>query len=33
MSNERSHGGSNSEVPEISSHYVPSLDDIAMHIR
>ena len=33
MSNERSQGGSNSEVPEVSSRYVPSTDDIAMHIR
>ena len=33
MSNDRSQGGSNSEVPEVSSRYVPSLDDIAMHIR
>ena len=33
MSNERSQGGSNSEVPEVSSHYLPSSDDIAMHIK
>ena len=33
MSNDASQGGSNSEVPEVSSRYVPSLDDIAVHIR
>ena len=33
MSNDVSQGGSNSEVPEVSSHYAPSLDDIAVHIR
>ena len=33
MSNNRSQGGSNSEVPEVSSRYVLSLDDIAIHIR
>ena len=33
MSNNGSHGGSNSEVPKVSSHYVPSLDDITVHIR
>ena len=33
MSNDASQGGSNSEVPEVSSRYVPSLDDLAVHIR
>ena len=33
MFNDKSHGGSNCEVPEVSSRYVPSPDDIAMHIR
>ena len=33
MSNDRSQGGSNSDVPEVSSRYVPSPDDITMHIR
>ena len=33
MSNDRSQGGSTSEVPEVSSRYVPSSDDIVMHIR
>ena len=33
MSNDKSQGGSNKEALEVSSHYVPSLDDIAMHIR
>ena len=33
MSNEKGQDGSNSEVPEVSSHYVPSSDDIVMHIR
>ena len=33
MSNDRSQGGSNNEVPEVSSRYVPSPDDIAVHIR
>ena len=33
MSNEKSQGGSNSEVPEVSSRYVPSPNDIAIHIR
>ena len=32
MSNDASQGGSNSEVPEVSSNYVSSLDDIAVHI-
>ena len=29
----RSHDGSNRETLEVNSHYVPSSDDIAMHIR
>ena len=33
MSNERSQRGSNSEVPEVSSRYMPSPDDIAMYIK
>ena len=33
MSNDAGQDGSNSEVPEVSSCYVPSLDDIAVHIR
>ena len=33
MSNNGSQDGSNSEVSDVSSHYVPSLDDIAVHIR
>ena len=33
MSNDGSQGGSNSEVPKVSCRYVPSLDDIAVHIR
>ena len=33
MSNDASQVGSNSEVPEVSSRYVPSLDDLAIHIR
>ena len=33
MSNDRSQGDSNSEVPEVSSRYVPSRDNIRMHIR
>ena len=33
MSKDRSQGGSNSEVPKISSRYVSSPDDTAMHIR
>ena len=33
MSNDTSQGGSNSEVLEVSSRYVPSLDDLAVHIR
>ena len=33
MSNDRSQGGSKIKVPEVSSRYVPSLDDIAVHIR
>ena len=33
MSNVRSQGCLNSEVPEVSSHYVPFLDDIAMYIK
>ena len=33
MSNDVSQGGSNSEVPEVNSHYVPTLDDLAVHIK
>ena len=33
MSNLGSQGGSNREAPEVSSRYVASLDDIAVHIR
>ena len=33
MSNLGSHGGSNREASEVSSRYVASLDDIAVHIR
>ena len=33
MSNDASRGGSNSEVPKVSSRYVASLDDLAVHIR
>ena len=33
MSNDVSQGGSNSEVPEVSSHYASSLDDLVVHIR
>ena len=33
MSEVRSHDGSNRETLKVSSRYVPSLDDIAMHIR
>ena len=33
MSNDASYGGSNSEVPEVSIRYVPSPDDVAVHIR
>ena len=33
MSNDASQGGSNSEVPEVSSRYVPFLDDLPVHIR
>ena len=33
MSSDRSQGGSNSEDLDVSSHYVPSPNDIAMHIR
>ena len=33
MSNDASQGGSNSEVPKVSSLYVPSLDDLVVHIR
>ena len=33
MSNGASQGGSNSKVPKVSSHYVSSLDDLAVHIR
>ena len=33
MSNERSQGGSNSEVLEVNSRYVSSPNDIAMQIR
>ena len=33
MSNDGSQGGSNSEVPEVSSRYVPYSDDIVVHIR
>ena len=30
MSNDASQGGFNSEVPEVSSRYVSSLDDLAV---
>ena len=33
MSNLGSHGGSNREAPEVSSHYVASPDDIGVYIR
>ena len=33
MSNLGSHGGSNREAPEVSSRYVASQDDIAVHIK
>ena len=33
MSGERSQDGSNTEVPEVSSRYVSSPDDIAMYIK
>ena len=33
MSNLKSYGGSNKEVPEVSSRYMASLDDIAVHIK
>ena len=33
MSNLGSHGGSNREVLKVSSRYVASPDDIAMHVR
>ena len=33
MSNDVSQGDSNSEVPEVSSRYVPTLDDLAVHIK
>ena len=33
MSNDVSQDGSNSEVLEVNSRYVPSLDDLAVHIR
>ena len=33
MSDDASQGGSNSEVSKVRSHYVPSLDDIVVHIR
>ena len=33
MSNDKSQGVPNSKVPEVSSRYVPSPDDIAMHNR
>ena len=33
MSNDGSQGGSNSDIPEVNSCYVPSPDDIAVHIR
>ena len=33
MSDDASQGGSNSEVPEVTSRYVLSLDDLAVHIR
>ena len=33
MSNDASQGGSNSEVPEVSSRYVPSLDNLVVHIK
>ena len=33
MSEVRSQDGSNSETLEVSSRYVPSPDDIAMHIK
>ena len=33
MSNDVSHSGSNSEVLEVTSRYVPTLDDIVVHIK
>ena len=33
MSNDVSQSGSNSEVLEVNSRYVPSLDDLQVHIR
>ena len=33
MSNDVSEGGFNSEVPEVNSRYVPTLDDLAVHIK
>ena len=33
MSNVRSQDGSNRKAPEVTSRYVPSLDDIAIQIR
>ena len=33
MSNDASQCGSNNEVPQVTSCYVPSLDDLAVHIR
>ena len=33
MSDDASQGGSNSEVPKVTSHYVSTLDDLAIHIR
>ena len=33
MSNDVSQGGSNSEVPKVSSRYVLTLDDLAVHIK
>ena len=33
MSNDASQGGSNSEVPKVSSRHALSLDDLAVHIR
>ena len=33
MSNDVSQGGSNSEVPKVNSRYVPSLNDLVVHIK
>ena len=33
MLNVRSQGGSNREAPEVTNRYVPSPNDIAIHIR